>query len=76
MDFLESVDAVYIATPHNSHYDYAKKAIVTGKHVLVETPMVLLGFQTKSYLKWQKKEGLFLWRQIKLHIVLLLIILL
>lgn len=58
--FLESVDAVYIATPHNSHYDYAKKAIVTGKHVLVETPMVLLGFQAKELFKMAEERGVIL----------------
>lgn len=38
---LGSVDAVYIATPHLSHEDYIREAILAGKHVLVETPMVL-----------------------------------
>lgn len=40
-EFLERVDAVYIATPHETHYDYAKRAIEAGKHVLCEKPMVL-----------------------------------
>ena len=31
---LEGVDAVYIATPHLSHYTLAKQAIVARKHVL------------------------------------------
>lgn len=35
------VDAVYIATPHLSHYDDIKKAVLVRKHVLCETPMVL-----------------------------------
>jgi len=39
--FLEKVDAVYIATPHLSHYEYAKAALIKGKHVLCEKPMVL-----------------------------------
>lgn len=33
------VDAVVIATPVATHFDLAKKAIETGKHVLVEKPM-------------------------------------
>lgn len=40
-DFLNAVDAVYIATPHNSHYEYAKKALTSGKHVICEIPFVL-----------------------------------
>ena len=39
--FLDEVDAVYIASPHPSHYQYAKDALTVGKHVLCEVPMVL-----------------------------------
>lgn len=42
-DFYDAVDAVYIATPHLSHYFYIKQALEAGKHVLCETPMVLNG---------------------------------
>lgn len=38
---LSEVDAVYISTPHLSHYELIKKALVNKKHVLCETPMVL-----------------------------------
>lgn len=33
-------DAVYIASPHYTHYDYVKSALIDGKHVLCETPFV------------------------------------
>lgn len=35
------VDAVYIATPHNSHYEYIMKALENGKHVLAEKAITL-----------------------------------
>lgn len=38
---VERADAVYIATPHNLHYQQAKYALEHGRHVLCETPMVL-----------------------------------
>ncbi|MDO4758797.1 MAG: Gfo/Idh/MocA family oxidoreductase [Rikenellaceae bacterium] len=38
---LAEVDAVYVATPHLSHYDYIRRALQARKHVLCETPMVL-----------------------------------
>jgi len=39
--FLENIDAVYIATPHDTHYNYTKQALLAGKHVLCEKPFVL-----------------------------------
>lgn len=38
---LDNVDAVYIATPHLTHYEIIKKSIYAHCHVLCETPMVL-----------------------------------
>ena len=40
-DFIQRVDAVYIASPHLSHYDYVKQSLLAGKHVLCEIPFVL-----------------------------------
>ena len=39
--FLDRVDAVYIASPHLTHYDYIRNALIKSKHVLCEKPMVL-----------------------------------
>lgn len=38
---LGACDAVYVATPHYTHYGYVKAALLAGKHVLCETPFVL-----------------------------------
>lgn len=59
-DFYDAVDAVYIATPHLSHYQYIKKAINAGKHVLVETPMVLNGEQAKECFELAEQKGVIL----------------
>lgn len=57
---LAEVDAVYIATPHLSHYEYIKMAINAGKHVLVETPMVLNGEQAKECFELAEQKGVIL----------------
>jgi len=59
-DFYNVVDAVYIATPHLTHYEYIKQAINEGKHVLCETPLVLNGERAKEVYKLAKEKGVFL----------------
>lgn len=39
--FLKEVDLVYVASPHLTHYDYVKRALLANKHVLCEIPFVL-----------------------------------
>lgn len=59
-DFYKAIEAVYIATPHISHYDYIKKSIEAGKHVLCETPMVLNGEQAKELYEFAENKGVIL----------------
>lgn len=58
--FLSAVDAVYIATPHLTHYGYVKKCIEAGKHVLCETPLVLKSDEAKNAYYRAKQKGIFL----------------
>lgn len=37
----DSLDAIYIATPHNFHLEQALAAIACGKHLLVEKPLTV-----------------------------------
>lgn len=59
-DLYEAVDAVYIATPHLSHYEYIKTAINAGKHVLCETPMVLRKEEAKELFQLAENNGVIL----------------
>lgn len=52
---LTQVDAVYIATPNATHYEYAKKAIKNGKHVMIEKPMTHSLKLTKELFKLGEK---------------------
>ena len=59
-DFYDQVDAVYVATPHLSHYYYIKQALEAGKHVLCETPMVLNGKEAKEMYQLSENNELIL----------------
>lgn len=59
-EFLEAIDAAYIATPHLSHYDYIKTCIMQKKHVLCETPMVLDGTQARELYALAERNGVIL----------------
>lgn len=39
--FIGKVDVVYVASPHLTHYDYVKRSLLAGKHVLCEIPFAL-----------------------------------
>lgn len=60
LELYEAVDAVYVATPHLSHYSYIKEAILAGKHVLCETPMVLKGEEAKELFALAEEKGVIL----------------
>ncbi|MBI4923220.1 MAG: aldo/keto reductase [Devosia nanyangense] len=53
------VDAIYIATPHPGHAEWAIKAAEAGKHVLVEKPFALSAFEVDAVLHAHRKAGTF-----------------
>lgn len=59
-DFIKNVDAVYISSPHLTHFDYAKNALLAGKHVLCEIPFVLEGDQARTLYKIAEERNLVL----------------
>lgn len=50
------IDAVAIATPAATHYELAKKAIESGKHVFVEKPMTMKGEQAEELISLAEKN--------------------
>ncbi|MFK0166735.1 aldo/keto reductase [Rhizobium sp. NPDC090279] len=55
----KDIDAVYIATPHTGHAEWAIKAIRAGKHVLVEKPIALSAFDAEAIYYEARKAGIF-----------------
>ena len=44
----ESVDLVYIATPHATHLEIGLAALAAGKHVVIEKPIALSGDEARA----------------------------
>lgn len=64
-EFYNDIDSVYIASPHETHYEYIKKSLEHGKHVLCEKPMVLNGTQARELYALAKEKGLVLFEALK-----------
>ena len=63
--FLEQVDAVYIASPNETHYDYARKALENGKHVLCEKPAAFTKAEAQSLYQYAMDNRLVLMEAVK-----------
>lgn len=63
--FLEGVDAVYIASPNETHYEYAKTALEKGKHVLCEKPIAFTKQESEGLYRLAKEKQLVLLEAIK-----------
>jgi predicted dehydrogenase len=52
------VDAVVISTPVATHYEFAKKALENGKHILVEKPVTASVAEAEKLVDLAEKKGL------------------
>lgn len=56
----EDVDCVYIPLPPAFHYEWARKALIAGKHVFLEKPSTTSLAQTKELVQLASERGLVL----------------
>lgn len=54
------VDAVYIATPHSNHGEYIRAALLAGKPVLCEKPLVTTQAEARTLVDLAREKGVFL----------------
>lgn len=62
---LDKVDSIYIVANPNKHYQYIKKALEKGKHVLCESPIALRENQTKELFDLARSKNLVLMEAVK-----------
>jgi scyllo-inositol 2-dehydrogenase (NADP+) len=51
------VELVIVNTPNYTHFDYAKQALLAGKHVIVEKPFCVMENQGLELIELAKKTG-------------------
>ena len=51
------VDIIYLTTPHNTHYEYMKKALASGKHLLVEKSITLNSRELEEASAFAERRG-------------------
>lgn len=62
---LQSVDVVYVATPHPFHAEYVRKALKAKKHVLCEKPLTLNYEEAKDLYELASENGVILQEALK-----------
>lgn len=64
-EMLDSgIDAVYVALPNHLHYEYAKKALLAGRHVLLEKPFASCASQAEDLILTAKQQNVILFEAI------------
>lgn len=56
----ENVDVIYITSPHNTHYEFMKKALENGKHLFVEKSITLNSSELDEMIALAKANNLIL----------------
>lgn len=64
-EFFKNIDAVYIASPHQTHYAYAKQALLEEKHVLCEKPLAFKKAEAEELFQIAAEKGKVLLEAIK-----------
>lgn len=55
------IETVYLGISNSAHFDYAKKALEAGKHVICEKPFTVTGAQARELAALAQQKQLFLW---------------
>ena len=64
-ELIEQCDAAYIITQPENHYNHIKKALISGKHVLVESPVALSMKECEELFELARAKDLVLMEAVK-----------
>lgn len=52
----ETIDVVVVATPNPTHFDYARQALLAGKHVVVEKPFTVFSQEADQLIQLANEQ--------------------
>ncbi|MDA3927848.1 MAG: oxidoreductase [Prolixibacteraceae bacterium] len=55
-----SIDLIIVASPNSTHFDYSQKALLAGKHVIVEKPFTITTAEATILIELAKRKSLIL----------------
>lgn len=55
-----NIELVVVATPNDTHYDLAKRALLAGKHVVVDKPFTTTSSEAEELIKLAREQNRFL----------------
>ena len=55
----DSIDLIYVATPHTFHYEHCMLCLENGRNVLCEKPFTVNAEQARSVLSFAESKGLY-----------------
>lgn len=61
------VDTIYVALPNHLHYAFSKKALLAGKHVIIEKPITSNGQELKELMDIAKEKELMIFEAMSTH---------
>lgn len=64
-DFLSGADAVYVASPNETHAAYVREALEAGRHVLCEKPMTFTQAEAEELYGLAERQGVILMEGIR-----------
>lgn len=55
---LDDIECIVLATPNDTHYDFARRTLEAGKHVVVDKPVTLTSDEARSLASLAQSKGL------------------
>lgn len=62
-----AVDTIYVALPNHLHYEFARKALMRGKHVIIEKPVTANREQFKDLVRTAQIKGVMMFEAMNIH---------